>query len=129
MKCSRRGGSAAGAAQLRQMRDEGLLGLGAVQAAQVESDPSVFDAADHRNGQAGHWANTSVSNVSRSGEVTSKRASQSRRTCPTCSGLSNGFKGTKTPPATGAPRLATTVSTRLSKQMVRHWCRGTQVRR
>ena len=64
---------------------------------------------------AGQSPSTGANRASRSGEVTSTCTPQSRAMKPTCSGLSNGFMGTNTPPAAGAPKLAMTVSKRFSR--------------
>ena len=65
--------------------------------------------------KSGQWARVSRSSARRSGDVSSTRTLQSCRMNATCSGLSKGLTGTKTPPAAGAPKLAITVSKRFSR--------------
>ena len=60
-------------------------------------------------------ASSSVRVAKRSVDVTSTRTSQSARMYATCLGRSRGLIGTKTPPAADVPKIAATVSMRLSR--------------
>ena len=65
--------------------------------------------------RSGQSPSTGARLASRAADVISTWAPASCRICATCVGLSSGFTGTSTAPAAGAAKLATTVSTRLSR--------------